>query len=578
MAGTGKGALRIAIEDWFETSPIGKWFANIFHKAGEDIELGIVGQYKDMIAKIQAVPGLEDLMKITFTTTGEPLSQGGILTAGGFATALGTQAASSLLAPYMRVLNYAIDKSVHSQRVDLAAAIAGFWRDPDFKSLLEQDLQDLGFTKDRVHIITELSHPRVTNQELLMIMLRGQKDEGYVKEELAKRGYLPDDIEIMLKLVHIIPSPQDLITMAVREAFDPALISKFGYDKEIPGEAKEWAKKQGLDPEWFDKYWYQHWILPSATMGFEMVHRLRPDVTNNPFTENDLALLLKALDYPVYWRDKLTKISYSPYTRVDVRRMFKLGILTVDQLVGAYKDLGYDQEHAKNMADFTIRYETESGASKLDQYQDMSASMSKALYNLHLIGREEYKDHLLALKNDPRDVELIIRLTDMERMLELTPDRTKEFQKDMQDIILNAYSLKIIPVDTASDLLGGSGLPANQAVLALAAADYNYAIKQQNETIKMLGTGYSNHSYTRSDVITKLGKMNIPSLQQQQIMIEFDASREIRTKRLTEAAYTKAYLNTLMTLDEWTDAMEGLGYSDPDITLLKLAMDKGINI
>ena len=39
--------------------------------------------------------------------------------------------------------------------------------------------------------------------------------------------------------------------------------------------------------------------------------------------------------------DNLARISYSPFTRVDSRRMYRLGVLTDQELLQSYADVGY---------------------------------------------------------------------------------------------------------------------------------------------------------------------------------------------------------------------------------------------
>ena len=43
----------------------------------------------------------------------------------------------------------------------------------------------------------------------------------------------------------------------------------------------------------------------------------------------ELDMLLRAQDVMPFWRDRLTAIAYRPLTRVDVRRMYKQGVLNV---------------------------------------------------------------------------------------------------------------------------------------------------------------------------------------------------------------------------------------------------------
>jgi len=153
--------------------------------------------------------------------------------------------------------------------------------------------------------------------------------------------------------------------MAVREAFTPDIAQKFGLYQDYPSAFGEYMAKQGYSDEWAKRWWAAHWDLPSATMGMEMLHR-------GIIGSGDFSTLLRALDVSPYWRPKIESLSYSPYTRVDVRRMFQVGVIkSRDELVRAYKDLGYDDTKAGNLADFTvIEYgESEREATKTDILQ-----------------------------------------------------------------------------------------------------------------------------------------------------------------------------------------------------------------
>jgi hypothetical protein len=80
----------------------------------------------------------------------------------------------------------------------------------------------------------------------------------------------------------------------------------------------------------------------------------------------------------------MTEIAYAPYTRVDIRRMYQCGVLqTYAELVRAYKDIGYKDDKAQKLADFTVlEYgETEKEATKseiLSAYQIGRLSLAEA--------------------------------------------------------------------------------------------------------------------------------------------------------------------------------------------------------
>jgi hypothetical protein len=149
------------------------------------------------------------------------------------------------------------------------------------------------------------------------------------------------------KLLDIIPGPADLIMMAVKEAFSPDIVTKFGQDQDFPAAILPFVKAQGLSEEWAKKYWAAHWSLPSATQGFEMLHR-------GVIDEETLKLLLRAQDVMPVWRDNLIQIAYNHLTRVDIRRMHALGILKDEDVNKEYLHAGYSPDHAAALTQLTI--------------------------------------------------------------------------------------------------------------------------------------------------------------------------------------------------------------------------------
>ena len=154
-----------------------------------------------------------------------------------------------------------------------------------------------------------------------------------------------------------LPGSNDLVRMELREVFraaDRAAALSVPPSERFTAEMAKW----GFDKYWSDSYWAAHWELPSPLMGYDMFHRLRPGKVDDSiaFDRDALWNLLKVLDYRPDFIDKLIELSYRPINRVDVRRMWKLGVIkTREELVGKYLDLGYSPDDAENMTEFTIR-------------------------------------------------------------------------------------------------------------------------------------------------------------------------------------------------------------------------------
>lgn len=154
----------------------------------------------------------------------------------------------------------------------------------------------------------------------------------------------------------------------------------------------------GLNPEYAKYYWAAHWDLPSMTEGIEMYHR-------GIITYDELKTLLRSLDVMPYWREKLIKLSETPFTRVDVRRMYQLGVLSFEEMVKAYQDLGYSKEKAEKMARFvqTDVMEEERNLSKTEVttlYREGVLNRDDAFSFLRDLGYpEEHANYILALED-----------------------------------------------------------------------------------------------------------------------------------------------------------------------------------
>ena len=178
------------------------------------------------------------------------------------------------------------------------------------------------------------------------LFLRGEITAEKSRERLREMQYTDTRIDELTKLWNVIPPINDIIHMAVREAFSDSQIQELGLDLDFPADVSAWSKKQGLSDFWAHKYWQSHWELPSAQMGFEMLHR-------GKISENELRGLLKALDISPRWHEPLMQIAYNNMTRVDVRRIFEMGLLTPDELTGQYVKMGYSPSDAHLMTKWT---------------------------------------------------------------------------------------------------------------------------------------------------------------------------------------------------------------------------------
>ncbi len=281
--------------------------------------------------------------------------------------------------------------------------------------------------------------------DIVAFELRQENKLADLERSLQRIGIHPDYLDIYKTLADRIPPLNDIITMAVREAFSPVIARRFGQYEDFPKDFGKYAAMQGLSPEWSERYWAAHWGLPSITQGFEMLHRGIID-------KADLGMLLKAQDVMPFWRDKLVKMAIQPFTRIDVRRMFREGVLDEKGVYNAYLDLGYDENNAQKITEFVIR-ETLSTMSKFTTTDVVKA------YTDRMIDQSETRSLLRTLGVRSVDVTYIISTADYKREWRLTDLKIKA--------IRNLYKKGLLSETRATSDLLRLNLPSDQVTVLM---------------------------------------------------------------------------------------------------------------
>lgn len=252
-----------------------------------------------------------------------------------------------------------------------------------------------------------------------------------------------------------VPGPTDLVRFELREVwrpeFRPELLTPPPTDRFL-----QLMRYQGYDRSFAEDFWAAHWELPSPAQGYEMFQRLRPGLPgiSKPFTEDDLRALLRRLDILPAYHDQLIDIAYRPYSRVDVRRMYKAGVLDREGVKDAYLDLGYSPERAELMTEWTVRW-TEEGVER-----EAGAGAVKALIKEGFRTKDEGRTLLAELGYGGEDIEKQIRIAEL--MFEY------DYKSDLRSLILDRFTKgEISDVEATARL--SEVMPAVERVEALIA-------------------------------------------------------------------------------------------------------------
>jgi len=243
---------------------------------------------------------------------------------------------------------------------------------------------------------------------LTRLKFKGLITDKYFNEQLSKQGFNKEAITAFINDFKFVPTAGDVIRWAVREAFYEDYVRDYGLDQEYPDELNSYGALLGMDIKELKYFWRSHWELPSTYQGFEMLHR-------NVISSKDLDTLFMANDIMPFWREKLAKISYATYTRVDIRRMFKSGTIKREEVKRGYLDRGYDEEHAENLTKWTV-------SDTIAKERDLTRANIEKLYREGQITRDTAAEYLTGLRYDEDETEYLLSLADIQINDEMEKD------------------------------------------------------------------------------------------------------------------------------------------------------------
>lgn len=396
------------------------------------------------------------------------------------------QASSITLEPFFRELAYEINERFPFNKAGVIDYIDAYFKGEVSEGELRKNLRELGFDDRQVNIMIEARKALLDVGRIQELYNRGEISAEEAKRRFAQLGYDPKQQEELLKLAGYIPTVSDFIRMAVREVFTPEVAEKYGLFEDYPEELDKYARMAGLDPKFAKYYWAAHWELPSFTQGVEMYHR-------GIITYDELVTLLRSLDVMPYWRDKLIKLSETPFTRVDVRRMYQLGVLSFEEMVRAYMDLGYSREKAEKLAEFTAKDATE-------EERNLTKTEVTTLYRNGTITREEAASFLKEIGYPPEHIELILSLEDYRK--------GKERLDKIKSTVGRRYIRGFIDRNDVVVLLSKEGIPSREIEELIAAWDLEKeeraGLPTKTELTRFVKKGIINLNQYR-DMMKRLG-------------------------------------------------------------------------
>ena len=395
--------------------------------------------------------------------------------------------------------------------LDFASTLEYIRRFPEEKEQLLVNLHMLWLSDDRVEQLLKIINMPLQPLENIEAYRRGFIDEDSLIVKLRSTGLSDDDINLIRSISFRLPPIQDLILFSVRGVFDieesrrfgefeglpdnylEAFIEKFGQGGgDFSAQVSEFGKvaeQLGLSQEWVSAYWASHWRLPSIQTAFEMYHRLNPEIVaaesadlradgfdpdEISFDRESLDRLIRSADYSGYWRPKLSAIAYRPLTRVDVRRMHKLGVLDDEAVRRSYLKIGYSPTDADRMTQFTLAYNREPASKQIDEVRDLTRSQILDFVENALFTESEAVSALVDIGYEQETAAALVDLT--------LSQQERKLQKEAIRLIEDQVTAGLIDLNMASLELDELEIPAENKALIIRELQIKLAKRSKQPT------------------------------------------------------------------------------------------------
>jgi len=330
-------------------------------------------------------------------------------------------------------------------------------------------------------------------------------------------------------------------------------------------------------------------------------------------------LLLREKDTAPYYRQKITEIAYNPLTRIDVRRMHRVGSLTHAGVERAYLDLGYSPTNARRLADFVEKLNAKDAK---DQYQSLINGLARRVLTYYGQGKLEKIDadtalHDLGLSDDEIGFYLVeedlLREADTATQIEagvgklytgdlITADDAKKRLKEagvtdlaverlfakwaltleFQDLkaehvkardltkseILTAVREKLMTDDDARPMLQNLGYDPSEVEIELSLAKYQEQKQTTQSQIDALKALYVNGVREPLDVSNSLDALGVNTLRRDSLLSEWRLQREQRTEKIPQATIRDMVLAQYISADDALVQLKRHRLSDDDASLL----------
>jgi hypothetical protein len=365
--------------------------------------------------------------------------------------------------------------------------------------------------------------------------------------------------------MEVLPTPADLVRFGVREVYTPDIVRKFGQLEDFPEDIVADAGRIGMSRETMLKYWAAHWDLPSPGQGYEMRHR-------GLISDDDLMMLLRALDVMPFWRQKLFDISHRIIPRRTIPRLIKNKVIDSDIAFGLFRSLGYSPQHSKYLTqDAMIAAEEEGRKLTKAELENgyINGWIDKIRFQQYLrelgYGTEEILYYMQRAESRKITAERSIEVAELR-------EHAKEAKTLTKGEVLRAYRLGTLDIETARRYLRTIGYAAETVDHLLTMEGVKSTVDYMEEQAKQIRRMYMAGGIDRMQAEARLANVGYMPDQTRRMTNLWETERRADLV-VQEASPTLPSLSDLRDWltsgiiggDQWVEYMRQRGYADDTI-------------
>ena len=418
----------------------------------------------------------------------------------------------------------------------------------------------LGFEEGEFGLISETAYRYPDFATILELFWRGLIDESTAKQLLKRLGFKDNVVDALFGLRESLPSTSDLITMVVREAFVPEMVTP------APEIFAKYMAMRGFSKEWSDRFWTAHWRPIGLEQAYDNVRRGLKD-------KEWLKNVLKIQDVHPMWWDDIVNVMYNPPSIRELGYGWDVGVYTKDDIKKYRMWGGLSPEDADKSAEAMVAYRTE-GERNAVRTELMYA------YAQGRISRDNFIDRLKELKTPQAAIDYWLWRGDLyKERLTWEPPQTESRSITRADATW-AFMHGLRDERWLRQVLKNIGYSDDAVELYVAVAKQKLVEEQKPPeepqpkrlTLSQIENAYWLGLITEDEAISRIQNLGYSAADARIVwkVITYSPSIETKVKPFTRADVTAFYRYNLWDEEDVYNAFVEMGYDESHAGLLTI--------